>query len=48
MNADEIIRILRDDYGICGADELDRKIRECGALDLSIFCRRPDKEELAS
>ena len=48
MNADEIIRILRDDYGIRNADELDRKIREYGALDLSIFCRRPGKEELAS
>ena len=37
MNAEEIVRILAEQYGIRGAAELDRRIREQEALDISIF-----------
>ena len=47
MNADEIIRILAEQYGIRGDAELDQRIREQKALDISIF-RSIDKEEKAS
>ena len=47
MNADEIVRILAEQYGIQGAAELDRRIREQEALDVSIF-RGVAKEEKAS
>ena len=47
MNADEIIRILAEQYDIRGAAELDRRIREQGVLDVSIFCSTA-KEEKAS
>ena len=47
MNADEIIRILAEQYDIRGAEELDRRIREQKALDISIF-RGIAKEEKAS
>ncbi len=47
MNADEIIRILAEQYGIRGAAELERRIRELKALDISIF-RSIAKEEKAS
>lgn len=47
MNVDEIIRILAEQYGIRGAEELDRKIREQEVLDVSTFCSIT-KEEKAS
>jgi hypothetical protein len=47
MNADEIIRILAEQYGIRGAAELDQRIREQKTLDISIF-RSIAKEEKAS
>ena len=47
MNADEIVRILAEQYGIQGVAELDRRIREQEALDVSIF-RSVAKEEKAS
>lgn len=47
MNAEEIVRILAEQYGIRGAAELDRRIREQEALDISIF-RSIAKEEKAS
>lgn len=38
MNAEEIVRILRDEYGINSEAELDRKIQEMGGIDISPFC----------
>lgn len=45
MNAEEIVRILREDYGINDVAELDRRIREFQLLDISCFCKSPIKEE---
>lgn len=47
MNADEIMRILTEQYGIHNAAELDRRIRGLETLDVSIFCNTA-KEEKAS
>lgn len=47
MNANEILRILSEQYGIRDAKELDKRIQEQQALDISIFYSKP-KEEVAS
>lgn len=45
MNADEILHILAEQYGIRSAEELDQRIREQKALDISIFHRKAKEEK---
>ncbi len=41
MNAEEIVRILREEYGINSEAELDRRLQEMGGIDISVFCVKP-------
>ena len=44
MNAEEIVKIIREEYGIHNMKELDRAIRELQALNISAFCTKKTEE----
>lgn len=49
QNANEIIRILRDEYGISSEKELNEAIARLGKIDISPFCVEVrKKKEIAS
>ena len=39
----EIVRILKDDYGIFNEEQLNSILRRLGGLDISIFCKMKDE-----
>lgn len=41
----EIVRILREEYGISSMDELDKAIAKMSKLDISPFCGKTAQEE---
>lgn len=45
MNAEEIVRILKEQYGIHSMEELDRRIREQKPLDISAFYSKHMEEQ---
>ncbi len=38
MVEDEVVRILREEYGISTMSELDKALSKLGAIDISLFC----------
>lgn len=43
MNPDEIVRTLKEQYGISSMEELDQKIRGM-ALDITMFCKAKEEK----
>lgn len=42
-NAERILEILKTEYKITSEKALDKKIKELGYIDISVFCNKTNK-----